>query len=85
VSNGQYPRVEYYTFSTTIRQTETDVLQLLLCMLDTIIALKFAIALHNLVAMIFTVSFDIIIERAVGNEPYYLIKKKTFNNYNIIQ
>jgi hypothetical protein len=52
-------------------------------MLDTIIALKFAIALHNLVAMIFTVNFDII-QRAVGNEPYYLIKKP-FNNYNIIQ
>jgi hypothetical protein len=40
-------------------------------MLDTI-ALKFALK----VAMIFIVSFDIIIQRAVGNEPYYLIKKK---------
>jgi hypothetical protein len=70
MSNSQYPRVEYYTFSTTIRQTETDVLQLLLCMLDTI-ALKFALK----VAMIFIVSFDIIIQRAVRIEPYYLIKR----------
>jgi hypothetical protein len=60
---------------------ETDVLQLLLCILDTI-ALKFAIGLHKLVAMIFAVSFEIIIQRAVGNEPCYLIKKD-FNNYII--
>jgi hypothetical protein len=78
MSNSHYPRVEYYTFSTTmkisfiIRQTETDVLQLLLRSLD--IALKFAIGLHKLVAIIFAVSFEIIIQRAVGNGPYYLIK-----------
>jgi hypothetical protein len=60
---------------------EIDVLQLLLCILDTI-ALKFAIGLHKLVAMIFAVSFEIIIQRAVGNELCYLIKKD-FNNYII--
>jgi hypothetical protein len=61
---------------------ETDVLQLLLCILDTI-ALKFAIGLHQLVAMKFAVtSFEIIIQRGVGNEPCYLIKKD-FNNYII--
>jgi hypothetical protein len=60
---------------------EIDVLQLLLCILDTI-ALKFAIGLHKLVAMIFAVNFEIIIQRAVGNEPCYLIKKD-FNNYII--
>jgi hypothetical protein len=57
---------------------ETAVLQLLLCILDTI-ALKFAI----IIAMIFAASFEIIIQRAVGNEPCYLIKKKDFNNYII--
>jgi hypothetical protein len=56
-----------------IRQTETDVLQLLLCILDTIV-LKFAIGLHKLVAMTFAVSFEIIIQRTMGNEPYYLMK-----------
>jgi hypothetical protein len=50
-----------------IRQTETDVVKLLLCILDTI-ALKFAIELHKPVAMIFAVSFKIIIQRAVGKE-----------------
>jgi hypothetical protein len=60
---------------------EIDVLQLLLCILDTI-ALKFAIGLHKLVAMIFAASFEIIIQRAVGNEPCYLIKKD-FNHYII--
>jgi hypothetical protein len=49
-----------------IRQTETDVLKWLLCMLDTI-PLKFAIGLHKLVAMIFAVSFEIIIQQAVMN------------------
>jgi hypothetical protein len=51
---------------------ETDVLQLLLCILDTI-ALKFAIRLHKLVVMMFVVSFEIIIQRAVG----MLSNKKT--------
>jgi hypothetical protein len=55
-----------------IRQAETDVLQLLLCILDTV-ALKFVIGLHKLVDMIFAVSFEIIIQQAVGNEPCYLI------------
>jgi hypothetical protein len=31
--------------------------------------------------MISAVSFEIIIQRAVGNEPCYLIKKKTYLNY----
>jgi hypothetical protein len=57
-----------------IRQTETDILQLLLTTLDAI-KLKFAIGLHKLVAMIFTVSFESIIQRPVGNETCYLIKK----------
>jgi hypothetical protein len=65
-----------------IRQTETDVLKLLLCILDTI-ALKFATELHKLVAMIFAVSFEIIVQRAVGNESYYPMKN-TFNNYSIL-
>jgi hypothetical protein len=42
-------------------------------MLDTI-RLKFAIGLHKLVDMIFTVSFEIIIQRPVGNESCYLLK-----------
>jgi hypothetical protein len=42
-------------------------------MLDTI-PLKFAIGLHKLVAMIFAVSFEIIIQQAVGNESCYPMK-----------
>jgi hypothetical protein len=34
----------------------------------------FAIELHKLVAMIFAVSFEIIIQRAVGNESCYPMK-----------
>jgi hypothetical protein len=64
VSNNHYPRVEHYTFSTTMVSLldklkltfQTNVLQLLL--LDTI-ALKFAMGLDKL----------------VSNEPCYLIKK----------
>jgi hypothetical protein len=45
--------------SIIIRQTETDVL---------VYNYYFAyLILHNLVAMIFTVSFETIIQRAVGN------------------
>jgi hypothetical protein len=33
--------------------------------------------------MIFAVSFKIIIRRAVGNEPCYLIKKKHFTSYSM--
>jgi hypothetical protein len=47
----------------------------IICILDTIV-LRFAIGLRKVVAMIFAVSFEIIIQRAVGNEPCYLIKKK---------
>jgi hypothetical protein len=36
-----------------------------------VIALKCAIGLHELVAMVFAVSFEIIIQRAVGNESCY--------------
>jgi hypothetical protein len=68
MSNSHYPRVDKLKLT-----FETDVLQLLLRILD-IIALKFTIGLHKLVAMIFAVSFEIIIQRAVGNGPYYLIK-----------
>jgi hypothetical protein len=50
-------------------QTEIDVLKLLHILY--IIALKFAIGLHKLVAMIFAVSFEIIIQGAVGNESCY--------------
>jgi hypothetical protein len=42
-------------------------------MLDTI-ALKLAIGLYKLVVVIFAVSFEIIIQWAVGNQPCYLIK-----------
>jgi hypothetical protein len=42
-------------------------------MLDTI-PLKFAIGLHKLVAMIFAVSFEIIIQQAVGSESCYPMK-----------
>jgi hypothetical protein len=49
-------------------------------MLDTI-ALKFAIG-HKLVAMIFAVSFEIIIQRVVSNEPCYVIKKHFTVLYN---
>jgi hypothetical protein len=52
-----------------IRQTETDVLKLLFCTLDTI-ALKFAVRLYKLVALIFAVRFKIIIQQAVGNESF---------------
>jgi hypothetical protein len=52
---------------------ETDVLKLLLCIFDTI-ALKFTSGLHKLVAIIFPVSFEIMIQRAVGNESCYSIK-----------
>jgi hypothetical protein len=45
----------------------------LLCILDTI-ALKFAIGLHKLVTVIFAVSFEIIIHRAVGNDSCYQMK-----------
>jgi hypothetical protein len=62
-----------WQISFIIWQTETSVLQLLLCILDTI-ELKFA---TKFVAMIYTVCFEIIIQRAVGNELCYLIKKKT--------
>jgi hypothetical protein len=58
-----------------IRQTETDVLKLLLCILDTT-ALKFAIGLHKLVAMIFGISFEIIINRPWAMNP--VIQWKTF-------
>jgi hypothetical protein len=37
-------------------------------------ALKFPIGLHKLIAMIFAVSFEIIIQRAVGYESCYPIK-----------
>jgi hypothetical protein len=37
-------------------------------------ALKFAIGLHKLVAMIFAVSFEIIIQRAVDNESCHTMK-----------
>jgi hypothetical protein len=50
-------------------------------MLDTIV-LKFAIG-HKLVAMIFAVSFEIIIQRVVSNEPCYVIKN-TLQYYTII-
>jgi hypothetical protein len=53
-----------------MKHTETNVLQLLL---DTI-ALKFAIGLHKLVAMIFAMRFEIIMQRAVGNEHCCLIE-----------
>jgi hypothetical protein len=62
-----------------IIQTETNVLKLLVCILDTI-ALKFAIELHKLVAVI----FEIIIQRAVDNESCYPMIKH-FNNCSIIQ
>jgi hypothetical protein len=65
-----------------IRQTETGVLKLLLCILDTT-ALKFAIGL-KLVAMIFAVSFEIIIQRAMGNKSL-LSNEKHFHDYSIIQ
>jgi hypothetical protein len=45
----------------------------IICILD-FIAVKFATGLHKLVAIIFAVSFEIIIERAVGNESCYSIK-----------
>jgi hypothetical protein len=45
----------------------------IICILD-IIAVKFATGLHKLVAIIFAVSFEIIIERAVGNESCYSIQ-----------
>jgi hypothetical protein len=44
------------------------------------IAFKFAIGLYKLVAMIFAVSFEIIIQRAVGNESCYPMKN-TLSNY----
>jgi hypothetical protein len=55
-------------FHYSIKHIETDVLKLLLCMVDTI-ALKF----HKLLALIFAI-FDIIIQRAVGYGPCYLMK-----------
>jgi hypothetical protein len=45
----------------------------LLCILD-IIALKFATGLHKLVAMIFAVNYEIIIQRALDNESCYPMK-----------
>jgi hypothetical protein len=45
----------------------------LLCILD-IIALKFATELHKLVAMIFAVNYEIIIQRALDNESCYPMK-----------
>jgi hypothetical protein len=46
-----------------IIQTETNVLKLLVCILDTI-ALKFAIGLHKLVAVIF--------EKLLFNRPWIM-------------
>jgi hypothetical protein len=53
------------------RTFETDILKLLLCILDTI-ALKFVTGLHKLV--IFAVIFEIIDQRVVGNESCYPMK-----------
>jgi hypothetical protein len=49
------------------------------------IALKFGIGLNKLVVMIFAVSFEVIIQRAVGNESCYPMKNTLIITIGIIQ